>query len=418
MSKTSLANGNGVSDKLILQALSEVNATAQQWSNASSQEKNGDDTEAAVAKARFQLANQVWRLYSAIKGPADMVHDHLERFTYTGAVRTLLAVGVFDELPTDGKSKSAQQLSDKLGIEKLLLIRLMRITTALGLFAEVNKEEYAHTALSKAYLAPGLRGFFQMAVDEHMAVSANFHEYFQQNGYKVPTSPNDNPYTFHFKTGGLPIFEWMQKFPARIESFNMAMTTGSKQGDASIALFPWREAVKRSSSNSTTAETPLVIDVGGGRGHAAHLIRQELDGVPGRVIVQDLPGTIEQARDEYPDVEKLTHNFFEPQPVKGALVYFIRRVLHDWPDEVCVGILKNVALAMTPESRIVINEFLVPEVGADAETCWVDLVMLTFAGMERTAAQFEAILNAAGLKLTKIHSSPKTHYVAVEAQLK
>lgn len=67
---------------------------------------------------------------------------------------------------------------------------------------------------------------------------------------------------------------------------------------------------------------------------------------------------------------------------------------------------------MTRESRVVINEFLVPEVGADAEACWVDLVMLTFAGTERTARQFEAILDAAGLKLTEIYSSPKTHYVS------
>lgn len=99
-------------------------------------------------------------------------------------------------------------------------------------------------------------------------------------------------------------------------------------------------------------------------------------------------------------------------PFQGALVYFIRRVLHDWTDEISVGILQNVVAAMTPESRVVINEFLVPEVAADAETCWVDLVMLTFAGTERTAPQFEAILDAAGLKLTEIYSSPKTHYVS------
>lgn len=106
-------------------------------------------------------------------------------------------MGVFDELPVNGDSRSAQQLSDALGVEKQLLgkmpknhpiafnfsysllpvfiwrrrqadilpwqVRLMRIVTAIGPFAEVGKEEYAHTDLSRAYLDPGLRGFFAMA---------------------------------------------------------------------------------------------------------------------------------------------------------------------------------------------------------------------------------------------------------------
>lgn len=36
-------------------------------------------------------------------------------------MRTLLSMGVFDELPVDGNSRTAQQLSDALGVEKLLL---------------------------------------------------------------------------------------------------------------------------------------------------------------------------------------------------------------------------------------------------------------------------------------------------------
>lgn len=164
-------------------------------------------------------------------------------------------------------------------------------------------------------LLPGCIIDGKSSVDEHMAVSANFHEYFHQNGNKIPPSAHDNPYTFHFQTGGVPIFEWMARFPARIASFNMAMTTASTQGTASITLFPWRKAI----TTPTTAEAPLVVDVGGGRGHAAQVIREQLDGVPGRVIVQDLAGTIDGARNEHPDVEKMAHNFFDLQPVKGTI---------------------------------------------------------------------------------------------------
>lgn len=248
-----------------------------------------------------------------------------------------------------------------------------------------------------------------------MAVSANSHEYFAQNGFKMPNSPNDNPYTFHFQTGGAPIFEWMAKFPTRMKNFNMAMTVGSEQGTQSVKLFPWREEL---SKYKTNPETPLVVDVGGGRGHAAQVIRHELDGVPGRVILQDQAVAIKEVEDQLPDVETMAHDFFKPQPVEGkhsssgALVYFVRRVLHDWSDEVSIRILKNIANAMSSESRVVINEFLIPEIGTDPEACWVDLIMMTFGGTERTVPQFESILDGAGLKLTKIYSSNKTHYVS------
>lgn len=147
-----------------------------------------------------------------------------------------------------------------------------------------------------------------------MAVLADFHEYFKGNGFRMPKSPNDNPYTFHFKTGGIPIFEWMGKFPERTHNFNMAMTTGSEQGVQSIKLFPWKQEL---SKYTTASEMPLVVDVGGGRGHASQVIREELDGVPGQVILQDQPGAIREIEGQLPNIEKMAHNFFEPQPVRG-----------------------------------------------------------------------------------------------------
>lgn len=132
-----------LSDEVIAKALSEVSSTAQRWSEAMTKDQTGDDATAEAAQARTQLIGKVWSLYSAVKGPVDMIHDHLEKvganaswlkppenssnasqfkkFSHTGAVRALLAMGVFDELPADGESRSAQQLSDALGVEKQLL---------------------------------------------------------------------------------------------------------------------------------------------------------------------------------------------------------------------------------------------------------------------------------------------------------
>ena len=49
------------------------------------------------------------------------------------------------------------------------------------------------------------------------------------------------------------------------------------------------------------------------------------------------------------------HNFFDPQPIKGAAAYIFRHILHDWPDESCIEILRQTISAMDKNrSRILI----------------------------------------------------------------
>lgn len=46
--------------------------------------------------------------------------------------------------------------------------------------------------------------------------------------------------------------------------------------------------------------------------------------------------------------------------ITGALVYYIRRVLNDWPDDECVQILSKIRTACAPDSRVLICENLSP----------------------------------------------------------
>lgn len=49
-------------------------------------------------------------------------------------------------------------------------------------------------------------------------------------------------------------------------------------------------------------------------------------------------------------------DFFEENQVKGAEVYWLRMILHDWPDEDCVRILSALRAAMSSRSRILIGQ--------------------------------------------------------------
>lgn len=67
-----------------------------------------------------------------------------------------------------------------------------------------------------------------------------------------------------------------------------------------------------------------------------------------------------QLRDQITFAE---HDFFTSQPVKDASVYFFRYTIHDWSDTYAIRILKALVPALTSESKVLINEHILPEPG-------------------------------------------------------
>lgn len=75
-----------------------------------------------------------------------------------------------------------------------------------------------------------------------------------------------------------------------------------------------------------------VIDIGGNSGY----ISQQLAEVTKDVcfVVQDRPEVVCMAEEELPvafrgRISFGAHDFFDKQPIRGAQVYFIRKILHD-----------------------------------------------------------------------------------------
>lgn len=94
--------------------------------------------------------------------------------------------------------------------------------------------------------------------------------------------------------------------------------------------------------------------------------------------------------------------------------------LHDWPDNMCVEILKHIKAAMKPGySKLLLNENVIPPTSVYWETSALDMVMLTmFSSLERTQADWENLIeNLAGLKITKIWSGGKGVESLIECEL-
>lgn len=104
-----------------------------------------------------------------------------------------------------------------------------------------------------------------------------------------------------------------------------------------------------------------------------------------------------------------------------AHLYLFRRVFHNYYDDVCVGMVKNIASAMGPKSRLLIGDFVIPdktEVGVEPNVYVMDLCMLMLSGEERKASQFREMLDKGGLEMVKIWKHEGTSQAIVEAKLK
>ena len=93
-----------------------------------------------------------------------------------------------------------------------------------------------------------------------------------------------------------------------------------------------------------------------------------------------------------------------PSSLTGARFYYLRNILHDWPDPLARLILQNISSAMTPGmSRLLINEVVVSLQNSGHFPTHSDFNMMSLvAGMERTEVQWEQLLGSVGLEIEKI----------------
>lgn len=82
----------------------------------------------------------------------------------------------------------------------------------------------------------------------------------------------------------------------------------------------------------------------------------------------------------------------------------MRNIIHDFPDDKAVQILKNTADACGPNSVILIDDIVLPAAGATWQATQLDLTMMMCLGaMERNAEQFKQLLDQAGLEIVEVY---------------
>ena len=88
----------------------------------------------------------------------------------------------------------------------------------------------------------------------------------------------------------------------------------------------------------------------------------------------------------------------------GARAYYFCNILHEFPFNSCVEILRQTMAAMTPGySKILINELVIPDENAGTFMIRSDFTMMTLlSAMERSETQWRELLGFVGLKVIEI----------------
>ena len=149
-----------------------------------------------------------------------------------------------------------------------------------------------------------------------------------------------------------------------------------------------------------------IVDVGGGNGALLSSILAAVPEAEGAIFdtktgVEAVGRRLEQAG-VAERCRIIAGDFFASVP-EGGDAYILKSILHDWEDDRAVVILENCRRAMRPETRLLVVERLLPErtecSDAHREIMMMDLHMLVGSGgRERTAAHYDRLFAAAGLK--------------------
>ncbi|KAM3416030.1 hypothetical protein BST61_g9516 [Cercospora zeina] len=340
------------------------------------------------------------------------------------AVQTAVRLDLFSHLiqqqaNQDNKPISTNALSTACSnAEPLLLSRILRVLSSLNYISEgTSPETWLANPTTHAFAIPAIAAGHRFVWDIQVPGTTSAPKFLEETNYVCPTSATDGFIQYALSTK-YDVFEYMsRKRPDRLQDFHtfMGNTMGSR--DYWIDWYPVQAQILSGYDPTTT----LLVDVGGGKGHDILSFADKFPPPPPppppppsnssqnekasghRLILQDLPSTLTTiplaSRDTR--IHYQPQNFFEPNAVRGARVYFLHHILHDWSESYALQILQNLQTVMKPGySKLLIHDLVLPDQGASQFQAAFDMVMMTFnAGMERSRTQWEELLRKAGLRV-------------------
>jgi hypothetical protein len=296
-------------------------------------------------------------------------------------------LGVADQL-ADGP-KTREDLAAATGTLPGPLYRVLRSLACLGIFSEEADGRLANTPASEMLRSdvPGSVRDYVIFVGQPWHIAA-YGEILHSLRTGKPSAE---------RVVGGTIWDFLARDAEQARIFNAGMTgiiAGSAEGVRQTYDF---------------AGIRTLVDVGGGHGV---LLATVLAANPSlRGVLFDLPHVVEGAGAHFARLgvadraTRVGGDFFQEVPRGDA--YVMSHIIHDWDDERATAILRTIRRAAEPDARLLLVETVVPPGNAFSFAKLLDLEMLALpGGVERTEAEYRALLQAAGFRPTRVLETP------------
>jgi hypothetical protein len=339
---------------------------------------------AKLAQAIDQARHHLARLHRRMVPPPVAMMEMISNTWVAQAITAAAELGIADALAKG--PLSADELAAAVNADADAISRLLRALSSRGIFRQRRDGRYDLTPLADTLRRDAevsIAGWAQwLGSPQHREHWSHFSDAIRTGRSVVPG------------LRGKPMFEYLADEPELGEIFNEAMTGGS-----ALTIGPVIAAYDFS-------PFATIVDVGGGHGR---LLAEILAATPqARGILFDQPQVVAGApavlaeRGVADRVQIAEGSFFESVP-PGGDAYVLKSVIHDWPDDDAVRILRNVRNAAAVGSHLLLVEFVLPQHNREYVGNWLDLEMLlALDARERSAAEFERLFTSAGFRLKRV----------------
>ncbi|MEP7314962.1 MAG: methyltransferase [Pseudomonadota bacterium] len=311
------------------------------------------------------------------KSPAETVMLLSTAYWASRCMHVAAEFGIADALGDEPQTAAA--LASKTSTHAAALHRILRSLATHGVFV-LKDGKFSHNEASRLLRSDNPRSMRSLS----RMMGLDFHwDTYRELTHSLKSG---KPAVGNVVKGGL--FDYMRDHPEQGRIFNEAMI-----GKSFGQIGPVLEAYDFSGFRT-------IGDIGGGMGH---LLGAVLDATPGADgILVDLPEVIAHAKGSpHPRMSYVGADFFK-DTIPTCDAYIMMMVLHDWSDEESIAILKNIKAGARAGAKLILVEAIIDESAIGSLAIDIDIEMLAMTtGKERTKAEWEKLLSAAGYKLTR-----------------
>ncbi|KAJ5287828.1 hypothetical protein N7478_003514 [Penicillium angulare] len=348
---------------------------------------------------RAQLSRACDQLKGLCESPLEKTIQLLFAGHQAMAIRLAIDLKLFDIIASRSSEAcngifTLQQVLADVKADQKLILRIMKFLVSMGILEQPSADTFRSTAFASAYVSTSPLSAAVIHFTHFLTFISRLPEYFGTRGWENPENIEDSPFSFALGTQSR-YFDYLSSKPYYQAAFNTVMASSYRRSEKSwFDFFPVEKKLKIENLSDV-----LLVDVGGCQGEDLHTFKERFPDLPGRLVLQDLPHVIEAGNIPI-GIEGQGYNFFDEQPVKEARAYYLRNVLHDWPDKQVVEILSRIREAMNSQSLLLVEERAMPEMNVPLMAAVGDMsMMVSFAAAERTKKEYESLFNQAGLQL-------------------